>query len=128
MDAIGVSGQADIKAVIDDQDGTVHGDAAQLARAAQKAAGLRGLGFVAKLDEGRAGENHLVCVNRHRSDWVGSRSEEGEVDDGIKRRQDQDKMSVLCSLVLIAIWTEVFADLLLCPLTRQSLLHATLLP
>lgn len=88
MHSIGIRGKANINAIIDDQRSPVQRHAAQLAGTAQKMPARLKLRLVAQLDERRARGDQLVRKVRGGGNWVGLPREEGEVDDGIERRQD----------------------------------------
>ena len=92
MNSVSVGGKADINAIVNDQCCPVECYPTQLPRTAQKSTWLFRLGFVAKLDQGRACRNQLFRITRYRRDRIWLRREAGEVDDGVKTGQDHESL------------------------------------
>src|SRR5262245_44161836 len=91
VNPVSAGSQTEIKAIVDDQRGPVERDAAKLAGTTQKtlwpAMLRRVVRLVAQLDQRCARVQQLIGKTDCRSDRVRFAREEGEVNDGIERRQ-----------------------------------------
>src|SRR4029077_14842350 len=87
MGSVGVSREANVDAIIDDQRGPIQGHSTQLSRTAKKTPRLLRLGFIPKLNQRCASTDQLFRITVYPRYRIPLGHQAGEVDDGIERGQ-----------------------------------------